>query len=274
MTISLSRPIRLSCALALGTLAGLPAAALATGGAPAPGTPGPVGAPTEADPSAPAITSITAAALPPLVADGQIALVASSATPVRRSVRFVGRAPQSAVGKPVAIERFDDESATWVPTAQATVAPNGTFGALWKTRSSGRFRTRALIAGAAPAVSAELPMTIYRPALATYYGPGLWGRKTACGLKLTKAVQGVAHRTLPCGTQVAVVYRGRQIVVPVIDRGPFRHGTTWDLTGATAKALAFKSTARIGGTAMRELPPVATPAKAPPARSSKKSKRR
>ena len=63
---------------------------------------------------------------------------------------------------------------------------------------------------------------------------------------------GVAHRRLPCGTPVALYYQGRTIVVPVVDRGPFRHGVTWDLTEATAQALGFTTTDRIGAVRLRQ----------------------
>ena len=58
--------------------------------------------------------------------------------------------------------------------------------------------------------------------MATWYGPGFYGRRTACGVKMSRTLLGVAHKTLPCGTQVAVLYKGRRITVPVVDRGPFR----------------------------------------------------
>ena len=36
----------------------------------------------------------------------------------------------------------------------------------------------------------------------SWYGPGMYGSRTACGVTLTKSVMGVASRTLPCGTKV------------------------------------------------------------------------
>ena len=63
---------------------------------------------------------------------------------------------------------------------------------------------------------------------------------------MSRTLLGVAHKRLPCGTPVAVLYKGRRITVPVVDRGPFRPGTTWDLTGATAQALGFEHTNRVG----------------------------
>ncbi len=74
---------------------------------------------------------------------------------------------------------------------------------------------------------------------ATWYGPGLYGNGTACGQVLRANTVGVAHRSLPCGTTVKFVYRGRQIVTRVIDRGPYSYGNDWDLTYAAARALRF-----------------------------------
>ena len=47
---------------------------------------------------------------------------------------------------------------------------------------------------------------------------------------MTRALVGVAHRTLPCGTLVTFRYKGRVVTVPVVDRGPYVAGRTWDLT--------------------------------------------
>jgi rare lipoprotein A len=102
--------------------------------------------------------------------------------------------------------------------------------------------------GEAVAASAtpELAVTVHRPAKATWYGPRFYGRRTACGQRMSRTLLGVAHKTLPCGTQVAVLYRGRRITVPVVDRGPFANGAHWDLTSATAEALRFEHTDRVG----------------------------
>ena len=55
----------------------------------------------------------------------------------------------------------------------------------------------------------------------SWYGPGFFGNRTACGQNLKKSTMGVAHRTLPCGTKVVFGYRGRYVRTRVIDRGPF-----------------------------------------------------
>jgi peptidoglycan hydrolase-like protein with peptidoglycan-binding domain len=80
---------------------------------------------------------------------------------------------------------------------------------------------------------------------ASYYGPGLWGNRTACGQVLRHGTRGVAHRTLPCGTRLAVYANGRIALATVIDRGPHRDGVTFDLTRATARALGLTTTASV-----------------------------
>jgi hypothetical protein len=73
--------------------------------------------------------------------------------------------------------------------------------------------------------------------VASYFGPGLYGGRTACGQTLTTALQGVAHRTLPCRTPVHLVYAGNDVTVPVVDRGPQILSREFDLTYATKVAL-------------------------------------
>jgi rare lipoprotein A len=85
----------------------------------------------------------------------------------------------------------------------------------------------------------------YRAVKATWYGPGFFGNRTACGRRLTRSTLGVAHKRLPCGTKVALRYRGHEVVVPVIDRGPYSRGIEYDLTQATARKLGMEQTSRL-----------------------------
>lgn len=73
--------------------------------------------------------------------------------------------------------------------------------------------------------------------VASWYGPGFYGNRTACGQVYTPEIHGVAHRTLPCGTVLRLEFGGRSVAVPVIDRGPFIVGRTLDLSNATRAAL-------------------------------------
>jgi rare lipoprotein A (peptidoglycan hydrolase) len=138
-----------------------------------------------------------------------------------------------------------------------TIAPGGSFAAEWQTDLAGRLAVRAVIPlAAASALSqpvtatSSLTVTVYRVSLATQYGPGFYGRHTACGQKLTVTTVGVANRTLRCGTPIAIYYRSRTLVAPVIDRGPYANGADWDLTAATARELRIPGTAMIGAVAL------------------------
>ncbi len=62
---------------------------------------------------------------------------------------------------------------------------------------------------------------------------------------MSPVIVGVASRTLPCGTLVLVNYKGHRLTVPVIDRGPYGNGATWDLTWGAASALTITETVRI-----------------------------
>ena len=73
--------------------------------------------------------------------------------------------------------------------------------------------------------------------LASWYGPGFYGNRTACGQTYTPEILGVAHLTLPCGTSLTLRYGGRSVTVQVIDRGPYVAGRAIDLSNATKLAL-------------------------------------
>jgi rare lipoprotein A (RlpA)-like double-psi beta-barrel protein len=81
----------------------------------------------------------------------------------------------------------------------------------------------------------------------SWYGPGFYGKRTACGQAMTQSLLGVAHRTLPCGTRVTFrnPANGRTITVPVVDRGPYVSGRQWDLTAGTCAALGHCYTGTI-----------------------------
>ena len=95
-----------------------------------------------------------------------------------------------------------------------------------------------------PRPAAASPSPRWRSAGATWYGPGLYGRHTACGQTLRPGTLGVAHRSLPCGTAVKFVFHGRQIVTRVIDRGPYAKGYRLDLTNGAREALDFAGSGR------------------------------
>nr|MBI5455775.1 hypothetical protein [Candidatus Levybacteria bacterium] len=73
----------------------------------------------------------------------------------------------------------------------------------------------------------------------SWYGPGFYGKRTACGLELTKKLEGVANRDLPCGTLVVFEWDGLTRTFPVVDRGPYVDGRIFDLTGGAC--MSFKT---------------------------------
>ena len=176
-----------------------------------------------------------------------------------KPVRFRGAVARKLAGRSVVVQYLDPVAQAWTDQATTTVRPDGTFVARWKPRHIGQFRTRALVGRGAHTASAspELALNVFRPAIATFFGPGLYGRTTACGQELTEDLVGVAHRSLPCGTNVAVRYGSTTIVVPVVDRGPYAGQAKWDLTKAAADLLGFAQTDRIGAIT---LAPAAQPA--------------
>jgi rare lipoprotein A (peptidoglycan hydrolase) len=112
----------------------------------------------------------------------------------------------------------------------------------------GASSAQAAPGGASPVASTQgqdLVFSPFRSAGASWYGPGLYGNKTACGQTLRRQTLGVAHRNLPCGTAVKFVHNGHAVVTQVIDRGPFAKGRAWDLTAAVSEALEFDGVGKV-----------------------------
>ncbi len=78
--------------------------------------------------------------------------------------------------------------------------------------------------------------------IASWYGPGFHGKRTANGDVFNEEALTAAHRTLPMPSVVRVTNldNGRSIVVKVNDRGPFAHGRIIDLSKRAAEVLGFK----------------------------------
>ena len=179
------------------------------------------------------------------------ALDVRPASLAQRTLRIAGNVGVEHAGRTVRVERQRAEG-SWDAVASATADQNGAFVARWLTDAPGRYALRAFAvrgegtASVAAATDLVARVSVFAPATASWYGPGFFGRETACGIRLTRRTVGVAHKKLPCGTKVEIYHRNRTLVVPVIDRGPFVAGRQWDLTQAAAEALGMRATARVG----------------------------
>ena len=153
---------------------------------------------------------------------------------IGQDVAYVGQTSPAGRRRTIVVQLL--EHARWVAVARGVSDRRGLFHArIWPQRL-GRLRLRLRVAGI-PArrmlVNGSVA-TVFHQVIASWYGPG---GVTACGEALGAATQGVANKTLPCGTLVTLRYRGRVVRVPVIDRGPFVPGRDYDLTYATRLAL-------------------------------------
>ena len=83
--------------------------------------------------------------------------------------------------------------------------------------------------------------------LASWYGPGFGGHRTASGERFNTGALTAAHRSLPFGSRVRVTNSrtGRSVVVRINDRGPFSGNRIIDLSGASARAIGMQGTERV-----------------------------
>jgi rare lipoprotein A (peptidoglycan hydrolase) len=75
--------------------------------------------------------------------------------------------------------------------------------------------------------------------MASWYGPGFNGRKTANGERFNQNAFTAAHKTLKFGTILNVTYNGRSVKVRINDAGPYVGGRVIDLSKAAAQALGM-----------------------------------
>jgi rare lipoprotein A len=75
--------------------------------------------------------------------------------------------------------------------------------------------------------------------MASWYGPGFHGRRTASGERYNMYDLTAAHPTLPFGTRLMVrnARTGQTVVVRVNDRGPFKKSRILDLSYSAARTV-------------------------------------
>jgi rare lipoprotein A len=83
--------------------------------------------------------------------------------------------------------------------------------------------------------------------IASWYGPGFAGRKTASGERFNPNAVSCAHKSMRLGSVVKVtdLRSGRSIRCRVNDRGPYVRGRIIDLSKGAARALGMGGLARV-----------------------------
>jgi rare lipoprotein A len=220
----MTRPHIMRGAAACVATGALSAVALLAGGAPAP------------DPA-----SADAAVASPRPGAGDVAIARRRLNVVAgRRALVSGRIAGAAAGSAVALQRR--AGAGWRTIDRDRTAAGGAFAFRFHPRRPGSAVVRVRGAAASEHVGR---LNVYRRALASWYGPGLYGGRLGCGGTLTPHTLGVASRTLPCGSKVTLRHGGRTVRVPVVDRGPYAGGRELDLTAATKARLGFSGTGTI-----------------------------
>jgi hypothetical protein len=139
----------------------------------------------------------------------------------------------------------------WTTVDKAKTTKGGNYAAEWTPRGLARYGVRVSTGDGSAKRSLDQGITVYRQSAASWYGPGFYGRRTACGRTLSPGMLGVANKSLPCGTKVTLRYRGRTVVAPVIDRGPYAGNREYDLTAETKNRLGFGSTGTVWSSPQR-----------------------
>jgi hypothetical protein len=157
-----------------------------------------------------------------------------------RRALVAGRISGAEAGSAVALQRHAGSG--WHTIDRDRTAADGGFAFRFRPRNPGSAVVRVRAAAASEHVGR---LNVYRRALASWYGPGLYGGHLGCGGTLTPQTLGVASKTLPCGSKVTLRNGGRTVRVPVVDRGPYVGGRELDLTAATKDRLGFAGTGTI-----------------------------
>ncbi|RMH65902.1 MAG: septal ring lytic transglycosylase RlpA family protein [Cyanobacteria bacterium J003] len=97
------------------------------------------------------------------------------------------------------------------------------------------------VEGSPNTVVAMGPIRMQFTGIASWYGPGFHGARTANGERFDQNALTAAHRTLPFGKRVRVtnLQNGRSVVVRINDRGPFTGGREIDLSRGAAAAIGL-----------------------------------
>jgi hypothetical protein len=194
------------------------------------------------------LAGLSAAAAAPADAVGQtagetITVNARHHVLAGETVRLSGRLGSGQAGRQVVVRIR--KGGGWQTVDRVRTGRGGAYVANWAPRGLDRYGVRVGTVTGGAKRSLRGGVTVYRRSAASWYGPGFYGNRTACGRTLGRGTLGVAHKSLPCGTKVAFRYNGRTVVAPVIDRGPYAGNREYDLTAETKRRLGFGSTGTV-----------------------------
>jgi rare lipoprotein A len=104
-----------------------------------------------------------------------------------------------------------------------------------------------LVSSNAKTTETKTSARVIQSGVASYYGPGFHGRRTANGERFNQYGLTAAHRSLPFGTRLRVtnMRNGRSVIVRVNDRGPYSGGRILDLSTGAARAIGISGTGRV-----------------------------
>lgn len=196
---------------------------------------------------------------------GTVAVASDAQEPQRRADAVVARLQELAINgdADAIVARWDSEDETFVVAwgeeslitlDDQTILPDTTDNpgedalhiANRLRRLLGDAPPLARIEGLPEPSAAAAPVGIVTSTLtgmASWYGPGFHGRRSASGEVFNQNDLTAAHRTLPFGTRVRVtnVSTGQSVVVRINDRGPFGHGRVIDLSSAAAANIGLRA---------------------------------
>lgn len=168
-----------------------------------------------------------------------------------------GLATQTVITRHTAAKEPAEKRAVAKPSARSTTGATSSHGASVARRTATPERThyangaaceltsaKPSRAGAAHGKSANAGKPNRKRHVigyASFYGQECANQPTASGERFDPGAMTAAHRTLPFGTRVRVtnLENGRQVVVRINDRGPYRKGRVLDLSRAAARKLGF-----------------------------------
>ena len=170
-----------------------------------------------------------------------VALVASPQALLGREATLTGTVSRRARGRVLRVQRFDEAAKALALGGPDHGRPQGPLqrplepaGA--RPAADPRDAPAPPLRDASRAPRPRSPCGSSSPPWRPGTAPGCTATRRPAARSSRKELVGVAHKSLPCGTLVEVSYRGTSIVVPVVDRGPFVKGMTWDLTVGRGRA--------------------------------------